>query len=432
MDRERLKAELEKCVRCGRCLGVCPVYRQTLWEGSVARGKLSWLRAELGGEADLAGRMKDLLSHCLLCGACAEGCASGVEGDELIRAGRALALGDRGLDGLRGLLARDLLARGAVARGLWRGRALFLRNVPEESGLHFRFPLNKLGAGRWLPRPAGRSFLEGQAARSSSRAGGPRVALFVGCVSNYLRPAAAEAARRLLEAAGARVVVPMAQVCCGKPAAGAGDEKTALYLARKNIQALDPAGFDFVAAPCATCSEQLKAYAFAGGADLAARVRDLSELLAGELGWQPEPGPAKDKRESLRVFYHDPCHLRRKQGVHREPRVLLAALPGVTLVGPDEPPVCCGYGGLFNLWHYALSRELFQTRIESIRPHHPDLVVTSCSGCWLQFKDGLDRLQQPFAVGFLAELLAERGLSAAADGTGSVGKDLPERTDGRP
>ena len=109
MKPEDLAAELEKCVRCGRCLSSCPVYRQTLWEGSAARGKLSLLRAELGGEADLGRRMKDLLSHCLLCGACAENCASGVEGDELIRAGRAMAMEGRGLSGLWGGAGAHLL-----------------------------------------------------------------------------------------------------------------------------------------------------------------------------------------------------------------------------------------------------------------------------------------------------------------------------------
>ena len=33
--------ELERCSRCGSCMAVCPVYRETGEEGMVARGKLS-------------------------------------------------------------------------------------------------------------------------------------------------------------------------------------------------------------------------------------------------------------------------------------------------------------------------------------------------------------------------------------------------------
>jgi len=414
MTPETLLAALNQCVRCGRCLAVCPVYRQTGWEGSVARGKLALLRAELAGEADLGRRMKDLLSHCLLCGACAEACASGVKADELIQAGRALALAGGGLNRLKSLLLRDLLARGLLARGLFKSRGLFLENVPPESGLHFRFPWPGLDRDRWLPPLAPKPFLADLPERHPQDSPGPRVALFVGCVSNYLRPQAARAAVRLLEAAGARVIIPPEQVCCGKPAAAAGDRDTALYLARKNLEVFNPADFDYLTAFCATCSAQLKEYPSFNQPDRPAawsgRVLDFSELLIKILDWRPsariEPAPDGP----LRVFFHDPCHLRRKQGVWQEPRRLVERLPGVQLVGADAPPVCCGSGGVFNLWHYALSLDLFRTRIEAVKPYDPDLVVTSCSGCLLQFEDGLRRLGRPWPITSLTELLAERGL----------------------
>jgi glycolate oxidase iron-sulfur subunit len=412
MTPEQLKEAIDLCVRCGRCLAGCPVYRLTGWEGSVARGKLALLRAELTGEENLEDRMKNLLSHCLLCGACAEGCASGVKGDEIIQAGRTLAVKDGGLAKLKSLLTRDVLSRGPVQQGLWKGRSLFLKNVPEESGLHFRFPMPGLDRDRWLPQPAIRTFLN--SSRQLHPGPGPRVALFVGCVSNFLRPQSAEAAVRLLENAGATVIIPPDQVCCGKPAAGAGDARTARFLAERNARAFDPADFDYLTTFCATCSEQLLQYRqwpdLPQGAALAEKVVDLSRLLQDVLAWKPDPGPSDSSDRAERVFYHDPCHLRRKQGIFREPRDLLRALPGVELVGADEAPVCCGYGGLFNLWHYDLSQDLFKIRADTIRPHAPDLVVTSCSGCWLQFEDCSRGIGQPFRTMPLVEILAERGL----------------------
>ncbi|MFH1089951.1 MAG: (Fe-S)-binding protein, partial [Pseudomonadota bacterium] len=390
MNPADLRAALEKCVRCGRCLAVCPVYRLTGWEGSVARGKLSLLRAELAGEADLAAHMKDLLSHCLVCGACAEICANSVKADELIQAGRSLALTGGGLNKLKSLLARDVLSRGPLARGLYRGRRLFLKNVPKESGLHFRFPIPGLDKARWLPQPAEQPFLS-RPLPSPPRHRGPRVALFLGCVANYLRPESAEAAVNLLQAAGAEIIIPPLQVCCGKPAAAAGDKDTALYLAQRNLSVFDPDEFDYITAFCATCSSQIKDYATLTGLiqaeELAGKVLDLGALLADVLHWRPQARDPAPELEKVKVFYHDPCHLRRKQGVHSQPRALIRSLPGVELVGQDDPPVCCGYGGIFNLWHYGLSRDIFQKRAETIQAHAPDLVVTNCSGCWLQFED---------------------------------------------
>ena len=120
----------------------------------------------------------------------------------MIRAGRSLAVREEGLAGIRSRLIQHLLSRGALTQGLWKGRNLFLKKVPPESGLHFRFPVPGLGKDRWLPQPAARSFSEQiQDGRlpSLSNEGSPRVALFVGCVANYLRPETAAAAVKLLE-----------------------------------------------------------------------------------------------------------------------------------------------------------------------------------------------------------------------------------------
>jgi glycolate oxidase iron-sulfur subunit len=410
IQREDIRRRLEECVRCGRCLSVCPVYKLTGWEGSAARGKIALLKADLAGTDGLDRRMKDLLSHCLGCGACAETCVTGVQGDELIQSGRRLAMSGRGLQGLRNLIGRDLLSRGPLARGLWAGRKLFLKNVDPDSGLHFRFPAPGLG-DRWLPPVTDRPFLGRSHPRPGPRTGRPRVALFAGCVANWFRPETAESAIRVLEAAGVEVVVPAGQVCCGKPAAGAGAADAARHVAQKNIEAFSGVDFDHLVTFCATCSHQLKEYDrmdLEGGAGVAGRVKDFAQFLVDDLGWTPPAGPTGAPARPLKVFYHDPCHLRRKQGVAEPPRRLLAGLSEIELVGAEAPPVCCGYGGVFNLWHYDLSRRQFETRVQSVAPHAPDLVATTCSGCWLQFEDQSRALGRPFGVRPLPELLAER------------------------
>ncbi|MBW1711031.1 MAG: (Fe-S)-binding protein [Deltaproteobacteria bacterium] len=416
--RKELLEALEECVSCGRCLAECPLYKITGREGSSARGKLALLKAELGGEVDLARRMKDLLSYCLMCGACAESCVNEVKGDELIQAGRTLAVKNRGLPGIKRLLARDVMSHGSLSRAALASRSLWLKNVPPESGLHFRFPLPGLNPDRWLPPLAPQPFLDAPPETIQPSGSGPRVALFAGCVANYLHPETALAAVRVLEAAGARVFIPREQVCCGKPALGSGDTKTADFLARKNLAAFESEEFDYIAAFCATCSAQLKEYAhrkdLPAGKNWANRVRDMNELLVNDLHWRPQTGQADKKAEPLRVFYHDPCHLHRKQGIIEEPRALIRSLPGVELLGADQPPVCCGYGGLFNLWHYSLSQDVLHNRTETIAPFEPDVIVTACSGCLLQFEDGIRRQGLDTKISSLVELIASRDLNEPA------------------
>ena len=413
MTLEELEQALSNCVRCGRCLAGCPLYDVIRKEGASARGKLALLHSELKGQADLAGRMKDLLSYCLSCGACQERCVNQVKADELIEAGRALVVENRGLDGVKRMLVRDVLSRGPLSRSALKSRPLWEKKVSPESGLHFRFPLPGLDRSRWLPPLAEKPFLNGSSNREIPEGDGPVVALFVGCVANYIHPATARAAVEVLEAAGARVVIPPEQVCCGKPASGSGDQETALFLARKNRAAFSRFQYDYLAAFCSTCSGRLKQYGEMEGLEgvnWSGRVRDLSELLIQDLNWRPGGGRTADSSKPLKVFYHDPCHLRRKQGIHREPRELIECLPDVSLVGAEQPPRCCGYGGLFNLWHYDLSQEIFQRRFDSLVSFEPEVIVTPCSGCLLQFEDGLRRMNSGMRVSSLVELIAEYGL----------------------
>ncbi|HEY4723259.1 MAG TPA: (Fe-S)-binding protein, partial [Anaerolineae bacterium] len=45
---------LMDCIRCGRCLPVCPTYQQTTLETQSPRGRLSLMRAVEDGKLDLA------------------------------------------------------------------------------------------------------------------------------------------------------------------------------------------------------------------------------------------------------------------------------------------------------------------------------------------------------------------------------------------
>ena len=67
-----------------------------------------------------------------------------------------------------------------------------------------------------------------------------RLALYVTCLVDLMRPAIGFASLRLLESAGCEVVVPPGQTCCGQPAWSAGNRGLASDLAKQAIVELEP------------------------------------------------------------------------------------------------------------------------------------------------------------------------------------------------
>jgi glycolate oxidase iron-sulfur subunit len=113
---------------------------------------------------------------------------------------------------------------------------------------------------------------------------------------------------------------------------------------------------------------------------LAAKTRDVSEILAdADLPLGPLPGVAA---------YHDPCHLAHGQKVRREPRALLARIPGLRLVELADSDVCCGSAGVYNLLEPDLAERILSRKVETIAASGAGFLVTGNPGCLLQIAKG--------------------------------------------
>lgn len=405
--------EARQCVKCGTCMAQCPVYVETLEEPLVARGKLGLIETA-GDHQDLTRRLGEILSRCLLCGTCAENCPNGIQADEIIREARSLLARERGLPLAKKAIFKYLLKSDRLMDRLIKTGAslqrLFLAQIPEESGLRLRFPLGFLDPRRLIPPLAPDPFLDLHSGWVRAEKESMRVGLFVGCVSNYLFPRISQSALDAFLRRGISVYIPQEQRCCGLPAFGAGDEETPRSLARRNISTFAEEEVEKIIVPCASCASMLKldypalfeeADPFRARADaFAAKVSDASQFLAGS------PPAGENGRSSLvRVTYHDPCHLRRKLGIFREPRQLLQALPGVQYVEMREANRCCGQGGSFNIAHYDLSLKILEKKIQAVQESGAEMVATACSGCLLQLMDGLHQAGLKGEVRHLVELI---------------------------
>jgi glycolate oxidase iron-sulfur subunit len=131
-----------------------------------------------------------------------------------------------------------------------------------------------------------------------------------------------------------------------------------------------------------------------------ARVRDVSQVLT-------EIGEPRAPRHSIaaRVAYHDACHLAHGQGVRTEPRALLQAIPGVELVSPVEPDICCGSAGIYNLVQPGPAADLGDRKARHLADLSPDMIATANPGCTLQIAAAGRRLGHNWPVFHPVELI---------------------------
>jgi glycolate oxidase iron-sulfur subunit len=117
---------------------------------------------------------------------------------------------------------------------------------------------------------------------------------------------------------------------------------------------------------------------------------DISEFLTRELDITSHlTKKSPDKKILPRVTYHDPCHLKRTLGISREPRDLLKSSFNHTFLEMEGGSQCCGMGGTFTLTHYDLSMDILNHKLDTLEAMEVDMIVTGCSGCLLQFMDGI-------------------------------------------
>ncbi|MEO8508913.1 MAG: (Fe-S)-binding protein, partial [Betaproteobacteria bacterium] len=205
-----------------------------------------------------------------------------------------------------------------------------------------------------------------------------RVGFFVTCLVDLMRPSVGFAALKLLEAAGAEVVVPPAQTCCGQPAYNSGDRPDAIALARKLVAEFEAC--DYVVAPSGSCSGMIRTHypdLFAAEPAMRARVQalaartyELTDFLVNVLKVDRVPGTFNGK-----ITYHDCCAGLREMGVKAQPRALLAKVPGVQLQEMAECETCCGFGGTFSIKFGEISARLADNKCQHVANSGADAVV---------------------------------------------------------
>jgi glycerol-3-phosphate dehydrogenase subunit C len=329
------------------------------------------------------------------------------------------------LPGLANRLLRSGLAGGMIKEALGIHRDRKMPEFPEKSftawarkkGLHVK------------PNPAA----------------GRRVAYFAGCTARYIFPEVARATVEVLRHNGIEVYCPE-QKCCGMPTFLEGDRNLTMEFAGHNLSILADAatdGFDILCS-CPTCSFMLRnllaegayysqEYQESAGADpkfirvpakskpgespqgkMKVFDKTIFQNILKDEGYFSSLDPMKrvavaektyDVGEYLlrlhrsgalrtgfspiesQAVYYLPCH-QREQEFGQPYLDLLALIPGMALESIRGNLYCCGLAGVmgFKQDFHEDAIKLGSRLIDKIKELNPEILVTDCLSCRLQFQ----------------------------------------------
>jgi glycerol-3-phosphate dehydrogenase subunit C len=358
--------------------------------------------------------------------------------------------------GLANRLLRSNLAGGLIKEALGIHRDRKMPEIPDES----------------FPASARKTGLHVRQSTTTNR----RVAYFAGCTANYLFPEVAKATVRVLQHNVIDVYCPELK-CCGMPSFLEGDRKLTMEFAEHNLSILADAvkeGYDILCS-CPTCSFMLRnllaesayysrEYQDSVGTDprfikVPARpkpgeplVRKLEtydktifQNLLKDEGYFSSLDPMKRVAVAEKTFdvgeyllrlhnagelktnlgsiraqavYYPPCH-QREQEFGKPYMELLELIPGMALESIRGNLFCCGLAGVMGFkqdFHQA-SIKLGSRLIDKIKELNPEILVTDCLSCRLQFKQLLpNRVLHPVEVLWEAYRVVGQGARLKAHG----------------
>jgi len=385
--------EVYRCMKCGNCREVCPVFLETGHEAMVARGRVQLLKAALENRLDLTDGLRDRVYACLNCNACYVTCPCGIEVDQLILASRiAMMRAGKPLpDGLR--LLRDRIGAEQNPYGEKQSER-----------------------GDWLPE-------------KYRKPRGSPVVFHAGCAISYANNRVGKMVLAILESAGAEfMMMGDEEQCCGDPILRMGDVEGAEAQRRRNVAEYRKWGVETIVTSCAGCLKMFKHhYSVAGDqlsvagkqepatghqppatnheppATAAFRVLHTLEWFAQLIG----DGRLKPQKPlAKRVAYFDGCDIGRHSGVYEAPRQVLRSIPGVELVefpAHHESSRCCG--GPLMASDPAMAAAIASKRVREALDVGAEMLAVACPTCMVNLKDGANRLGAKIEIQDVTALL---------------------------
>lgn len=408
----------DACIKCGKCIPVCTIHNVNADEVTSPRGFIDLLGAYQRGELELDFNAKEIFESCFLCTNCTDVCPKALATDMVIEQVRADIADKFGIAWFKRAffyLLRHRFTMDILFKMGYVFQTCGFKIKAELNSMEPRFNLPIIKKDRLLPSMGKTSFLNSYP-ENISHGGKRRVAIFIGCLGNYNYTAIGDGLVEILEELQIDAFIPKKQLCCGAPAYFTGDFTTVDHNAKKNIQYFE-SFIDEVEAiiiPEATCSAMIKIdyeHFFHDQPEWLERSKKLKNKIFMATEWLEQHTELKTvlatkKRSDLSVTYHDPCHARKMQGIHQEPRALIAQ--NYAIKEMSDPNVCCGFGGVTmqtEKFHFAQAAG--RPKAAMIRNSGAQIVSAECSACRMQINNSMHEADVDVVFKNPIELIAE-------------------------
>ncbi|MHA1213523.1 MAG: (Fe-S)-binding protein [Candidatus Heimdallarchaeota archaeon] len=365
---ESIDELLKKCVQCGSCIVICPVYLATQKEEFSPRGKLFYLKLKDAFpekfDEDLAKDYAKTIFTCLVCGRCVEICSSEVKLTDIFKEER----------------------KGSVE--LFPKLVQISENITDEMNVYGLD--NEMRSESWtmeveddIPDIEDRLYEEGKTADT---------VFFVGCLMSF-RNRHANVLKSILKVMEHLdedyLILGGEEFCCGHPLDLLGQDEEADKLRAHNTEIIHKTCAKTIITDCPGCLEALIDH---HKIDPSVTIKHVTEYFDEKIDDVPN-------KLNISLKYHDPCELFRNNEVTKAPRSLMKKM-GINI--EEMEPSCCGGGGMLRVTDEKLAREIIEQRIDKEGLNEEGVcVVTCCPSCLEQFE------QNGITTGDIAEYLVQ-------------------------
>ncbi len=344
---------LKKCVQCGSCLAICPIYRATKNEIYSPRGKLYYLKLKEAFpekfDEELAKEYAKTIFTCAVCSRCVESCDSEVRLVDIFKEERLASVDQFPL---------------LVQIG---------ENISDEMNVYGLD--NEMRAETWtmelyddFPDIDDRIYSEGMTADTI---------LFVGCLMSF-RSRHTNVLKSILKVMEHidenYLILGGEEYCCGHPLDLLGKVEEADKMREHNTEVIHKVGAKRIITDCPGCLEALIDH---HKLDPSIKIQHMTEYFDEKIESVPN-------KLNIKLKYHDPCELFRNNEVTEAPRSLMKKM-GIEV--EEMEPSCCGGGGMLRVTDEKIATEIMKQRItvEGLDVEGA-CVVTCCPSCLEQFE----------------------------------------------
>lgn len=324
--------DIHSCSKCGLCQSVCPLYKITGNDCTVARGQFIMLYGLLKKQLKMTKNLNRYLDLCLKCGACSKFCPSGLGVVDIIACAKA--------EYFKISLKEKLCS-------------FFQKYLIFGFGIKF---FNILSYITFKHR--------------KSRKFNTKVVYFGGCGAKLDGNVHIV---KILNAIGIEVITPDFD-CCGIPFFVRGDLETFQGYMNKFYKILNTYGVYDIVTNCASCEKTIKSYAkWMKNTDNKypnINVKNIFEYIK-------DYNVTLELKKTQKVTFHKPCNLNNFEDV----KWILQNTKNLEYIQMEDYDKCCGLNGVSKLSEYKIMSKLFKEKHYHIKSSGTKKVLTSCLGC---------------------------------------------------